>query len=109
MLNGKFIDLIWEKGDSTIIQTGDRKPPKNPIAGGFGTYRVSIPAEVILIIETERGSMACNIIKAIRSVTGRQKMSEKFIDNIRNVMRDEVFEINDIGAITNLRDILEKV
>ena len=53
--------------------------------------------------------MACNIIKAIRSVTGRQKMSEKLINNIRNVMRDEVFEINDIGAITNLRDILEKV
>lgn len=111
MKTGRYYNLIWEKGDTTIetgIKGGGR--PNKAIAGGFGTYRTRIPAEVILFLITESGeTLAYNIIATIRSVTGRTNMSEKLINNIIREFEGQTFEIGNNGGITNLRDILENV
>lgn len=104
-----FYDLIWTKGESAIEQgVKNMRTPKNAIAGGYGTFRVAIPAEVTLVLKNEHGLKYYNIIAAIKSVTGRRKMSEKLINTIRNGMTNETFEINQYGGITNLREIIEK-
>ncbi len=109
MTTAFFEDLIWQKGDSAIEQgVKNMRTPNNAIAGGFGTFRVSIPAEVTLILKTNNGLRYFNIIRTIKAVTGRKKMSEKLINTIRNGMMNETFEINQYGGITNLREILEK-
>ncbi len=111
-MKARFVSLEWQKGYGELVQgVKNNEVPSNAIRGGNGSFICVWPSSVILKIQLENGSQnEKNIIWVIKKATGRKRMSEKLIENIRQTLKEiDTFELDSRGYIVGLFEILSTV
>ncbi|MBP3832200.1 MAG: hypothetical protein ILA02_07510 [Clostridia bacterium] len=111
-MKARFVSLEWQKGYCDLVQgVKHNEVPSNAIRGGNGSFICTWPASVILKIEREDGSFSeRNIIWLIKKATGRKRMSEKLIKNVRQTLKEiDTFELDSRGYIVGLFEMLSTV